>query len=143
MTETLLVDDHLLLQDEPAELRAKGVVIATTGLWYHRPCRAVSDQAVVGSMSRRLGDVDSTVAADAIVAVIQLPESIELLSLRSLGWAMSTLVHPGVRLNRLSLEALATARHLSAEICLADLDNNEALRSAASRFDVLVRSIAG
>ena len=147
MTETLLVDDHLLLrvllQQEPAELRSRGVIIATTGLWYHRLCRAVSDQAVVGSMSRRLGDVDSSVAATAIAAVIQLPESIQLLSLRSLGWPMSMLVHAGARLNLLSLEALAAARHLSAEICLADVDNNEALRSAAARFGVPVRSIAG
>lgn len=94
-------------------------------------------------MSRRLGDVDASIAAEAIAAVIDLPDTIELLSLRSLGWPMAGLVHDGARLNLLSLEALAAARHLSAEICLAELDDNEPLRSVARRFGVPVRSISG
>ena len=99
MTKKLVIDDHLplrvLLDDEPSELRPRGAVIATTGLWYHRLCRALSDQTVIGSISRRLGNVEDTVAAGLIAAVIDLPDTIELLSLRSLGCPMAQLVHQG------------------------------------------------
>lgn len=141
-----LVDDHLLLRilldDEPSALRPAGVAIATTGLWYHRLCRALADQTVVGSMSRRLGTADDTVAASVLGAVIELPDTIELVSLRHLGWPMGELVRAGARLNLLSLEALAAARHLSADVCLADADDNDPLRAAAADFGVAVRTIA-
>lgn len=147
MSDPLLVDDHLLLRillgDEPTELRPAGSAIATTGLWYHRLCRALIDQTVVGSMSRRLGEVDTEVTAGVIASVIELPDTIELVSLRALGWPMSELLDGGARVNLLSLEALAAARHLDAEICVADVDDNGPLRSVASRFEVRVRSIAG
>ncbi len=143
---TLLVDDHLLLrvllEDEPPSLRPAGAAIATTGLWYHRLCRALADDAVRGSMSRRLGDVDITVAADVLAAVVELPAAVELVSLRALGWPMGGLVHAGARLNLLSLEALAAARHLSAEVCLAAVDDNEPLRAAAHAFGVGVRTVS-
>jgi hypothetical protein len=132
LTSALVIDDHLLLRvlldDEPPALRPAGATIATTGLWYHRLCRALADATVVG--------------ANVLAAVIELPESIELLSLRVLGWPMGDLVHAGARLNLLSLEALAAARHLSAEICLAAADDNEPLRSAAADFGVVVRTVA-
>lgn len=143
----LLLDDHLLLRvlldDEPASVRPRGAVIATTGLWYHRLCRAVADEAVIGSMSRRLGAVDDAVAADVLNAVIDLPDSIELISLRTVGWPMGGLVHAGARLNLLSLEALAAAHHLSADICLAAVDDNAPLRTTAKNFGVSVRTIKG
>ncbi len=141
----LLVDDHLLLrvllEDEPPSLRHGTATLATTGLWYHRLCRALADDAVIGSISRRLGGVDDAVATAVLAAVIDLPETIEVVSLRTLGWPMGALVHAGARLNLLSLEALAAARHLSAEICLAPVDDNEPLRVAASAFDVDVRTV--
>lgn len=142
---TLILDDHLLLRhllgDEPSSLRPTGATIATTGLWYHRLCRALADDAVIGSMSRRLGAVEAEVAADVIGAVIELPDTIELVSLRSLGWSMGRLVQRGARLNLLSLEALAAAAHLAAEICLAEGDDNEPLRAAAATKGVTVRTI--
>jgi hypothetical protein len=143
----VLVDDHILLRvlldDEPSELRPNGALLATTGLWYHRLCRALSDQTVVGSMSRRLGGVDASVAGRAVAALIDLPGTIALLSLRTLGWPMAEIVHAGGRLNLLSLEALAAARHLGAEICLADLDDNAPLVAFAASVDVPVRTIPG
>ncbi|MBI2709794.1 MAG: hypothetical protein HYX34_08870 [Actinobacteria bacterium] len=143
----LVLDDHLLLRvlldDEPASLRPRGAALATTGLWYHRLCRAVADEAVIGSMSRRLGAVDDAVAADVLNAVIELPDSIELVSLRTLGWPMGELVHAGAQLNLLSLEALAAARNLSADICLAAVDDNAPLRATAKKFGVSVRVIKG
>lgn len=147
MTAALLVDDHLLLRvlldDEPLALRPAGAVIATTGLWYHRLCRALASNRVIGSLSGRLGAVDETVGAAVLAAVIELPDGIELLSLRTLGWPMAELVHAGVRLNLLSLEALAAARTLPAEICLAEADANEPLRAAARDFAVAVRTVPG
>jgi hypothetical protein len=141
----VVVDDHLLLRvlldDEPPALRPRGAVIATTGLWYHRLCRALSDRAVVGSMSRRLGQVDAAIASGAIESVIDLPNTIEMVSLRRLGWPMAELVHAGARLNLLSLEALAVARHLDAEICLADQDDNAPLIASAPNFGVTIRMI--
>jgi Arc/MetJ family transcription regulator len=143
---TLLVDDHLLLRvlldDEPPSLRPSGAAIATTGLWYHRLCRALANDAVRGSMSRQLGAVDDAVAADVLAAVIELPDTVELVSLRTLGWPMGELVQGGARLNLLSLEALAAAKHLSAEVCLAAVDDNEPLRAAASSFDVVVQTVS-
>lgn len=143
---TVLVDDHLLLRvlldDEPPTLRPAGAIIATTGLWYHRLCRALTGPAVVGSMSRRLGAVNEDLAAQAVAAVIELPATIELLSFRTLGWPMGQLVGERARLNLLSLEALAAAHHLEAEVCLAAADDNPPLRSAASALGVPVRTIA-
>ena len=140
-----MVDDHLLLRilpdDEPTSLRPASAAVATTGLWYHRLCRALAGGGVVGSMSRRLGNVDPAVAADVVASVLNLPESIELVSLRSLGWPMGELVHAGARLNLPSLEALASARHLDAEICLAEADGNVPLQLAAQEVGVPVRTI--
>jgi hypothetical protein len=143
---TLLLDDHLLLRvlldDEPPTLRPNGAAIATTGLWYHRLCRALANDTVVGSLSRRLGAVDEAVADDVLGAVVELPDTIDLVSLRSIGWPMAELVHGGAGLNLLSLEALAAAQHLSAEVCLAEADDNDPLRRAASNFDVGVRTVS-
>lgn len=140
-----LIDDHLLLRvlldDEPSALRPAGTRLATTGLWYHRLCRALADQAVIGAMSRRLGAVADEVAMATLAAVIDLPDTVELVSLRTLGWPMAQLVHARGRLNLLSLEALAAARHLTADICLAEQDNNEPLRVAATDLGIAVRSI--
>jgi hypothetical protein len=142
----VLVDDHLLLRllldDEPADLRSPGTAVATTGLWYHRLCRALVDDAITGSMSRRLGAVDSQVATAVVASIIELPETVQLVSLRTLAWPMAELIHAGERLNLMSLEALAGARHLDAEICLAAEDHNTPLWAAADRHDIPIRSIA-
>jgi hypothetical protein len=47
---------------------------------------------------------------------------------------MAQLLEEGVRLNLLSLEALAAANHQGAELCLAEADENpQLLDSAAAR----------
>jgi len=146
VTDTLIVDDHLLLRvllgDEPLELRPTGASLATTGLWYHRLCRALSDHTVVGSISRRLGQVEEVISVGLIRTVIELPDSIQLLSFRSLGWPIAELVNGGARLNLLSLEALAAARHFGAEICLAEVDINRPLIASSHEFGVSVRSVS-
>lgn len=146
MSDPLLVDDHLLLRllldDEPPSLRPRGAELFTTGLWYHRLCRALSNPTVIGALSSRLNAVAGNVASEAIVSVTELPDSIGLLSLRTLGWPMAKLVSAGARLNLLSLEALAAATHLQAEICLAPADHNRPLHQHAAQHNLPVRVIA-
>lgn len=145
MGDAVLVDDHLLLAvllgREPTTLRRSEAGIATTGLWYHRLCRAVTDSTVVGSMSRRLSGLAPAVASAAIGSVVRLPADIEMVSLRELGWPMAKLLSGGLRLNLLSLEAVAAARVIDAEICLAEADRNEALMDAARTLGLCVRTI--
>jgi hypothetical protein len=92
-------------------------------------------------MSRSLGKVDARIANAAVRAVIELPDTIGLVSLRSLGWPMASLITDGLRLNLLSLEALAAAEMLDAEICMAEADNNPTLLEAASLRGVSVRLV--
>lgn len=91
-------------------------------------------------MSRRLGAVDDAVAADVLRAVIELPATIELVSLRTLGWPMGELVRLGARLHLLSLKPLAAAR-LTADVCLAEADHNDPLQAAAANLGVAVRAV--
>jgi hypothetical protein len=132
----VIVDDHLLLQillgEEPPDIRVPGARIFTTGLWYHRLCRAVSIHEVTGAMSRRLGRADPVVAASTARAITTLPETIGLMSLRELAWPMAQLLQDGVRLKLMSLEALAAAEHQRAELCLAAADENPQLLDAAT-----------
>jgi len=145
MSARLLVDDHLLVRvllgQEPDELRRDGQPIATTGLWYHRLCRALADATVTGSLSRSLGDVGPDLARRAVASTIDLPDDVELISLRELGWPMATHLAEGHRLNLLSLEALAAAAAGGATICLGATDRNPPLQAAASRLGIEVRLI--
>jgi hypothetical protein len=92
-------------------------------------------------MSKSLGQVDERIASAAVRSLVELPETIGLVSLRSLGWLMASFIADGLRLNLLSLEALAAAEMLDAEICLAEADNNPTLLDAASRRGVSVRLV--
>ena len=78
-------------------------------------------------------------AAAGIEAVTRLPDSIDLLSLRELAWPMARLVDDGVGLNLMSLEALAAAEHLNAELCLAVADENPPLLATAQARTRAVR----
>lgn len=142
----IVVDDHLLLRilldEEPAELRPGGAEVLTTGLWYHRLCRSVGVRAVTGVLSKALGGSVPSVAAATIEAVINLPESIGLVPLRELAGPMARLVDEGVRLNLMSLEALAAAEHLGAELCLARADMNPPLLAAARSRPIAIRILA-
>ena len=139
----VVVDDHLLLRvllnDEPRQLRAPGARLFTTGLWYHRLCRAVATPTVVGALSGSLGHVDVATARAAVQAIVSLPELIGVLSLRDLGWSMARLLGDGLRLSLMSLEALSAAERLGAELCLAADDENPQLIAAARRRNTQVR----
>lgn len=139
---TSLVDDHLLFTYLLTE-HVDGVdgPLATTGLWYHRLCRAVLASPVTGAMSRRLGGVGPELAEKATKRVVDLPPEIGLISLRDLAAPMAHLLGDGHRLNLLSLEALAAAEHLDARICLAEDDANPPLVDAARRRGVAVEIV--
>ncbi len=140
-----MVDDHLLLrillQDEPSDLRRAAGRVFTTGLWYHRLCRALASTSVTGALSRRLGAADPALGSSTIRSVTDLPETIGLLSLRDLAWPMARLVSEQVQLNLLSLEALAAAEELGAELCLATVDENPTLLGAAASRGLPIRLI--
>ena len=93
-------------------------------------------------MSRSLGDADPRLGAAAVAAVTALPETVGLASLREIAWPMARLLAEGVRLNLMSLEALAAAEHLDAAICLAAADDNLPLLAAAHHRGAAVRVIA-
>jgi hypothetical protein len=139
----VVIDDHLLLQillgQEPETLRAPGARVFTTGLWYHRLCRAISLPSVVGVLSRALGEVEQIVGAAAVQAMTRLPEYIGLISFRELSWPMAEMMGSCGPLNLLSLEALTAADQLAAEICLAEGDINRPLIEAAARGGVPTR----
>jgi len=142
----LLVDDHLLLRvllgDEPTDLRVSGSRIYTTGLWYHRLCRAIARPDVVRAFTRLLGGVESSVASSAIRSVAMLPEPIGLTSMRDIAWEMANVLKQHPMLNLLSLEALAAAEHLEAELCLSERDLNPPLLSAATARGVSFRLLS-
>ena len=100
----LVIDDHLLLAlllERPTRaferLRA-GKRVFTTGLWYHRMCRALTASEVSGALGAQLGAVEPAVARQAIAAAIELPPTIGLVSLRDLSWPMAEILTsiPGV-----------------------------------------------
>ena len=132
----VVIDDHLLirvlLDYEPAGLRAAQARVFTTGLWYQRACRALASSTVTGTLSRLLGADDPAIGVAALGAVTALPEAIGLVSLRDLAWPMARLLDDGVHLNLLSLEALAAAEDLGAVLCLATADENPPLLAAAA-----------
>lgn len=140
-----VIDDHLLLQvlldDEPPDLRPDGGRISTTGRWYHRLCRALVNPTIAGAMSKSLGNADPELGTAAVQAATALPTAIGLTSLRQLAWPMARLLDVGVRLNLMSLEALAAAEQLGAEICLAEADENKPLIDAARQRGISIRSL--
>ena len=142
----LVIDDHLLLAlllERPTRafdrLRA-GKRVFTTGLWYHRMCRALTASEVSGALSAQLGAVEPAVARQAIAAAIELPPTIGLVSLRDLSWPMAEIL-TSISANLLTLEALAAARHLQAKIVVAKRNDGPQLRRHAQQLAISVRSI--
>ena len=115
---TTLVDDRALSEILRGERRIDGSVF-TTGLWYLRLCQAVltTNSPVQGSLSRPIAVLPPSVQQAAIAALMSLPEDIGLLSLRELGPTMAEL-RSKYRLNLLSSEVLAAAKHLNASVLL-------------------------
>lgn len=117
---TQLVDDQILggilRGDPPPDADAQ---IFTTGLWYVRLC-----QAVLGSIARRgvlsgpFAALPGPVRDRATRRLLDLPDSIGLLSLRALGPSIGQL-RQRYDLNILGMEALAAAHDLRADVHLS------------------------
>ena len=115
-----LVDDQwlgrILRDGQPAELPGD---IFTTGCWYVRLCQAVlRADARPGRLSGPFRDLPEVRREQAIRAVLALPSSIGLLSLRDLAPLMGQL-RQHHDLNLLGSEALAAAVHLGASVHLS------------------------
>ena len=134
MTATL-IDDHVLgrlLTDSlrTADRRAvRGSDVFTTGCWYYRLCHAVRSDAVIGALSGPFHGVPPALRSEAVAALVALPDSVGLRSLRTLAPLMAELVeaHP---LNLLALEALAAATNLGATVVVDSTNRSLALLAA-------------
>ncbi|MBI2704361.1 MAG: hypothetical protein HYX32_03590 [Actinobacteria bacterium] len=137
-----LIDDQLLgavLRGKaPRALASKDLF--TTGYWYVRLCQAVlgADERT-GALSRPFAELPDSMRERALNAVLELPAEIGLISLRELGPTIAQW-RQHHELNILSIEALAAATLLRANVYLsaASPQLEAALRS--ERLKVTVRS---
>ncbi len=115
-----LVDDQwlsrILRNGQPPELDGE---ICTTGCWYVRLCQAVlRADGRAGRLSAPFRDLPEARRQQALRAVLALPPSIGLVSLRDLAPLMGEL-RQRHDLNLLGSEALAAAIHLGAPVHLS------------------------
>lgn len=116
---TQLVDDRVLaglLQggDPPKP----GQPVYTTGYWYVRLCQAALSSTVSGSLSGSFSDLPPKLIPRTLQSLLELPEEIGLVSLRTLAPLIGRLRSRHRQLNLLSVEALAAALHLNAQVYL-------------------------
>lgn len=116
-----LIDDQalgaMLRGSTPRPLRRRQ--LATTGYWYVRLCQAVL--AAAERPGTRLAPFDALPPDQrdrAIAALVELPDEIELLSLRTLAPVIGRL-RRSYALNALGIEALAAAVVLDAAVYLS------------------------
>ena len=117
---TQLVDDRLLVSllgggdpTRPSE------AVWTTGYWYVRLCRAVlGSTGPAGVLSTSFATLPEALHARALRALLELPEEVGLVSLRTLGPLIGQLSRRH-RLNALGIEVLAAAVHLEADVYLS------------------------
>ncbi|HEX6597632.1 MAG TPA: hypothetical protein VF045_11885 [Acidimicrobiales bacterium] len=139
MTATI-VDDHLLRdilvgdREETLDgLAPDGV--ATTGLWLFRLCSSFADPNVIGKLSGPVASLPQHLQARFRAQLIELPASIEVLSLRDMAWPMALLQtrHRAERrsLSAAMVEALAAAHRLGKAIAVSRNDVGPSLRAAA------------
>jgi hypothetical protein len=124
-----LIDDQLLGQvlrgRTPRILASKELY--TTGYWYVRLCQAVvnanesapdSANERTGVLSRPFAELPPELRRRAVMAVLQLPADIGLISLRDLAPTIAQLRRHH-QLNILGIEALAAASQLGAQVFLS------------------------
>jgi hypothetical protein len=138
----VVIDDHLLRDVLAAEQgrRLSQLVatneLATTNLYYVRLCKSVvaaRGGTLTGSWSperrRELGR-----------RLLELPESIEILPIRLIGYRMAELAE-SQKLSTLGAEAVAAAELLGASLCVWDGDDGPGIREAARATGVTYRTI--
>ncbi len=116
---TQLIDDRILanlLQGEAAP--EPGQPVYTTGCWYVRLCQAALSSTVSGTLSCSFAELSPKLIPRALHSLLELPEEIGLVSLRTLAPLIGRLRSRHRQLNLLSVEALAAALHLNADVYL-------------------------
>lgn len=115
-----LVDDQLLGEIlRGAAPPEPGSETYTTGYWYVRLCQAVlSASERSGVLSTPFQALPAASRTRAVRAVLELPETVGLLSLRDLAPLIGHL-RGRHNLNMLAMEALAAAVHLDARVVLS------------------------
>ena len=135
-----LIDDQMLgavlRGQRPKMLASKEIY--TTGYWYVRLCQAaLGVQERIGVLSGPFVELPEELRQRALAAVLELPDEIGLLSLRELGPTIAEL-RSQHQLNILSIEALASASRLRAQVYLSapSPQLERALRSANLKVKV-------
>jgi hypothetical protein len=134
-----LIDDQLLSavlrHKTPPALRRRQLY--TTGYWFVRLCQAaLGTPSQPGVLSTPFAALPAPLRDRAMTALMELPESIGLVSLRQLAPAISTL-RQHHQLNILAIEALAAAKHLDADVFLST--NSPRLETSLAEEDIAVR----
>lgn len=116
---THLVDDRVLsgLLRGGAPPRPQEAVY-TTGCWYVRLCQAALSSPVSGALSGPFTELPPRLLPQALQTLLELPDEIGLVSLRTLAPLIGRLRTRHRQLNLLSVEALAAALHLNADVYL-------------------------
>lgn len=129
-----LIDDQMLgavlRGQRPRVLASKEIY--TTGHWYVRLCQAaLGAQERTGVLSGPFAELPEPLRQRALAALLELPDEVGMLSLRELGPTIAEL-RSHHQLNILSIEALAAAARLDAQVYLSASSPQleHALRSA-------------
>jgi hypothetical protein len=109
---------------------------ATTNLYFHRLCRSV----VAGRGGALTGWLPETQRRALGRSLLNLPEGIQVVPMRLLAYPMAELVSAhGV--STLGAEAIASAEHLSAPLCVWEGDDGPLIRSGAAAVGTPYRTI--
>lgn len=142
MTHAVL-DDHLLrdvlTQDLSEDLTSllRSHEPATTNLYLLRLCKS----AVSARGGQLTGHWPPERRQALARALVQLPETITLVPLRTLAFRMAELA-PAHRLSNLGAEAVAAAEVLHAPLCVWSGDDGPAIRACAEAVQLTYRTIA-
>ncbi len=117
---TQLVDDQLLSVRLRTGIQPRsGEELYSTGCWYVRLCQAaLGATGRDGVLSSPFESLPAPIRQQALHAVLELPDDVGVLSLRLLGPLIGQLRRRH-QLNILSIEALAAALYLEADVYLS------------------------
>jgi hypothetical protein len=147
-----VIDDQSLraiaLADPVPTLSAQlgGQSIWTTFGWYHRLCMGFARPEGAGRLGGVLASMPRARRRQAIAAVAELPDDVNILSGRVIAWPMAVLRQrhaPAIRLNFLAAEPLAAATLLGPEAVIVIAEGNvpPSLAAAAEREGIPVRTV--
>ena len=109
--------------------------VATTGLWLFRLCSSFADPAVVGKLSGPVASLPEELQGPVRARLMDLPTTIEVLSMAELAWSMALLRtrhrQAGRPLSAAMVEALAATHRLGQTIAVSHDDVGPNLRAAA------------